>query len=421
MVKDIIIIGAGFAGLRMANLLNNHSRFKITLIDKNNFHQFQPLLYQVAIGGLDASNISFPLRSIFRNSKNVTIYQEEVLEIDSLNHQVITRSINLAYDYLVIATGATTNYYGNGQVQRFAYSMKSTLEALQIRNHLIEHLELASTKDIDLNIVLVGGGPTGVELSGALAELKRDTLAKEYPLVNIERMNIYLLEGSGKLLGNLSEVSSRKAADYLKEMGVIVKTNAMVKSFDGQIILLQDGNIISSSFVIWAAGVKGNYPKGIDNAIFPATQQITVDEFNLVTGSNNIFAIGDIALMTSTLYPKGYPQLASVAIDQATNLAKNFQREAMNQPKLPFKYIDKGSMATIGRHKAVVDLSYPKWSFQGLFAWVIWMSLHLFLLIGFKNKIMVFINWVYKYFIHDQSLSLYFKPLRKKDDENLVS
>ncbi len=417
--KHIIIIGAGFAGLKLARTLNNHPDYTITLIDKNNYHQFQPLFYQVAMANLDASNISFPLRSIFKKSKNVNIRVETVLNINTNTNTIQTDCNVFKFDYLVIATGATTNYFGNKSIEENSFPMKSTWEALQIRNTLLKHFEdsvSSKTKNNEkiLSIVIVGGGPTGVELSGALAEMKRDSLPHEYPDIDFSQMNIYLLEGTSKLLANMSEQSSKSAKEYLESMGVTVKTNTLVKEYDGENILLQDASTIKSTIVIWAAGVKGNIPPGIDAIHISKSNQLKTDVFNKVLLTENIFAIGDIALIETEVYPKGFPQLASVAIDQAKNVAHNFKRLAENKPSLPYHYVNKGSMATVGRNKAVVDLANPAISFQGFFAWIVWMTLHLFLLIGFKNKLIVFINWIYKYFTHRQSLSLLFEPLARK-------
>jgi NADH:ubiquinone reductase (H+-translocating) len=419
--KQIVIIGAGFAGLKLARSLNNHPDYCVTLIDKNNFHQFQPLFYQVAMASLDASNITFPLRYMFKKSKNVSIRLATVNKIDTQNNSLETTSGVFHYDYLVIATGATTNYFGNKAIEAQAYPMKSTWEALQIRNSLLQHFEDAVSSKIAkseklLSVVIVGGGPTGVELSGALAEMKRDSLPSEYPELDFTKMHVYLLEGSPKLLANMSLASSLKSKEYLIEMGVSVKLNTIVKDFDGKRVLLQDSSEIASTLVIWAAGVKGNMPTGINPEQITKTNQIRTDIFNKVITFENVFAVGDIAFIESESLPRGFPQLASVAIDQASNVANNFKLLAKNEAIKPYKYVNKGSMATVGRNKAVVDLAKPEWSFQGFFAWFIWMTLHLFLLIGFKNKLIVFINWIYKYFAHRQSLSLLFEPLRRKEN-----
>jgi NADH:ubiquinone reductase (H+-translocating) len=418
--KHIIIIGAGFAGLKLARTLNNHPDYCITLLDKNNFHQFQPLFYQVAMASLDASNISFPLRYMFKKSKNVSIRLAAVTNMDTNNNKIETTGGNFDYDYLVIATGATTNYFGNKAIESLTFPMKSTWEALQIRNSLLQHFEDAVSSKIAkseklLSVVIVGGGPTGVELSGALAEMKRDSLPDEYPELDFTKMHVYLLEGTGKLLGNMSAISSKRSKEYLEEMGVTVMVDTIVKDYNGKRVVLQDGSEIDSTLVIWAAGVKGSMPTGIDQALVTKSNQIKTDIYNKVHSFENVYAVGDIAFIETEEHPRGFPQLASVAIDQASNLANNFKRLAQQKAFKPFKYANKGSMATVGRNKAVVDLANPEWSFQGILAWFIWMTLHLFLLIGFKNKLIVFINWIYKYFTHRQSLSLFFEPLRKKE------
>jgi NADH dehydrogenase len=424
--KKIIIIGAGFAGLKLARELNNHPLYDIILFDKNNYHQFQPLFYQVATANLDASNISFPLRTIFKKSKNISIKVTAVTSINFQENSVETIHGNFSYDYLVLATGATTNYFGNKTIQEYALSMKSTWEALQIRNTLLQRFEdsnlsgrLNNTKF--LSVVIVGGGPTGVELSGALAEMKRDSLPIEYPELDFSKMEIYLLEGGSKLLANMSEASSKESKTYLEKLGVLVKTNTVVKEYDGTRITLQDSSSIESSLVIWAAGVKGNIPMGINPTCLSKSNQIKTDINNYVISTKNVLAIGDIALIETESHPKGFPQLASVAIDQAKNVANNFKLLAGEKPIKPFKYVNKGSMATIGRNKAVVDLVVPKLSFHGFFAWFIWMTLHLVLLTGFKNKLIVFINWIYKYFTHHQSLSLLFGQLVPKKNKPVVS
>lgn len=420
--KHIVIIGAGFAGLKLARRLNNHPDYRITLIDKNNYHQFQPLFYQLAMASLDASNISFPLRHMFKKSSNVSIRLSEVNSIDTANNLIETSGGRYSYDYLVIATGATTNYFGNKSIEEQAFPMKSTWEALQIRNSLLQHFEdavsskVAKTEKL-LSVVIVGGGPTGVELSGALAEMKRDSLPNEYPELDFSKMKVYLLEGNSKLLGNMSEASSKKSKEYLEEMGVTVMLNTIVKDYDGERVKLQDDTEIASTLLIWAAGVKGSIPNGVDVFLLTKSNQIKTDLFNRVHTLENVFAVGDIAFVQTPEHPKGFPQLASVAIDQAINLANNFKLIAADKEMKPFEYVNKGSMATVGRNKAVVDLAKPKLSFQGFFAWLIWMTLHLFLLIGFKNKLIVFINWIYKYFTHRQSLSLLFEPLRKMRDK----
>lgn len=423
----LIILGGGFGGLRLARQLNNKKGFDITLIDQFNYHQFQPLFYQVATAGLDASNISFPLRKAFHNSKNVRIRMAEVERIDTDRKQVITNEDTYSYDYLVIATGASTNFFGNKNLEQHAFPMKSTVEALQLRHKLIQNFEdaLHSNDAVELqrlmNIVVVGGGPTGVELSGAIAEMKKYVLPKDYPELDFNKMNIYLLEGAGKTLAAMSEKASEHSRTYLERLGVTVKTNALLQDYDGQTVLLKDGSSIPSKLVIWAAGIKGNIPAGIDPSLIARGNRIKVDEFNFVQGMNNVFAIGDIAYMEEEAFPNGHPQVAPVAIQQATLLAKNLQRLRQGKIAEPFRYFDKGAMATVGRNLAVVDAPIPiatgkKLHFGGFFAWLIWMCLHLMLILGVKNRFFVFVNWLYNYVTYDQSLRLIFKEFYRKED-----
>lgn len=414
----IIIVGGGFAGLRLARKLNNKAGFDITLLDKFNYHQFQPLFYQVATAGLDASNISFPLRKAFHKSKNVHIRLASLQEIVPGENKIKTDVGEMDYDVLVLATGADTNFFGNKQLQENTFPMKSTVEALQLRHRLIQNFEdaLHARNEEELQklmtVVVVGGGPTGVETSGAIAEMKRYVLPKDYPELDFNKMKIYLLEGSPKTLAVMSEKSSAQSQYYLENLGVIVKTKTVVKSYDGDNVTLQDGTNIPASIVIWAAGIKGNVPAGIHPELIARGNRIKVDRQNRVQGFENIYAIGDIAYMETPVYPNGHPQLASVAIQQGTALADNLQRIESKSGKrqiLDFEYHDKGSMATVGRNLAVVDLPKPKIHFGGFFAWLVWMGLHLFLILGVKNRIFVFINWIYNYITYDQSLRLLFK------------
>ncbi len=413
-VKDttmkLVIIGGGFGGLRLARKLNNKPGFEITLIDKLNFHQFQPLFYQVATAGLDASNISFPLRKVFHNSKNIRFKMAEVQQIISAQNKIVTSIGEVEYDALVIATGADTNFFGNKNLMDHALPMKSTVEALQLRYRLLKNFETATiTKDENelqqlMNIVVVGGGPTGVELSGAIADMKRFVLHKDYPELDFGKMHIYLLEGTAKTLGVMSEKSSNDSKKYLEKLGVTVLTNTLLKTYDGEKIVLQNGDEIPSKMVIWAAGIKGNVPEGIDKTLLARGNRIKVDTQCKVMGTQNIFAIGDVAYMEDAQYPNGHPQVAPVAMQMADLLAKNF---ASNSKK-EFRYKDKGSMATVGRNLAVVDMPRPKLHFGGFFAWMIWMALHLMLILGVKNRFFVFINWLYNYVTYDQNLRLIF-------------
>jgi NADH:quinone reductase (non-electrogenic) len=415
----IIIVGAGFGGLKLARSLNNKPGFEVTLLDKFNHHQFQPLFYQVATAGLDASNISFPLRKVFQKSRNVHIRLGTLEQIISKENKIITDIGEMDYDVLVIATGADTNFFGNQQLIDNTFPMKSTAEALQLRHRLIQNFEDAVLeKDPDelqklLTIVLVGGGPTGVELSGAIAEMKLYILPKDYPEIDFSKMKIYLLEGSAETLASMSDKSSADSKKYLEKLGVTVITNSHVSNYDGNLVTFENSEPIASRLVIWAAGIKGNVPAGIDPALIVRGNRIKTDRFNKVLGLTNIYAIGDVSYMETQKYDHGHPQVASVAIQQAGALAKNFINKSKNKPLKEFEYFDKGSMATVGRNLAVVDIPKPKLHFKGLFAWLIWMTLHLMLILGVKNRLFVFLNWVYNYATHDQSLRLLFKDFYK--------
>lgn len=425
MVLKVVIIGAGFGGLRLARELNNKRGLEIVLIDKVNYHQFQPLLYQVATAGLDASNISFPLRKVFQRSKNVRIRLAELKEIVSAQNKIVTSNEEINYDILVLATGTETNFFGNQQLMEYAFPMKSTVEALQLRHNIIRNFEDALlVKDPGelqrlMNIVVVGGGPTGVELSGALAEMKRYVLPKDYPELDFGNMNIYLVEGGSKTLGNMSEKSAEDSQRYLTRLGVKLLTNTIVSNFDGSTVQLKDGNTIPAKTVIWAAGVTGAAPPGFDKALIARGNRLIVDRQMKLKGFTNIYVIGDLAYMETPKYPQGHPQLASVAIQQATSLARNLIRIINSDNKLEeFEYHDKGTMATVGRNLAVCDIPIPKafgtkLHFGGFIAWLIWMSLHLMLILGVKNRFFVFSNWVYNYFTYDQSLRLIFPEFYK--------
>ena len=412
----IVIVGGGFGGLRLARKLNNKPGMEVTLLDRFNYHQFQPLFYQVATAGLDASNISFPLRKVFHKSHNVRIRLGELREVVATENKIITDNGELAYDALVLATGADSNFFGNQQLESKAFPMKSTTEALQLRNHLIQNFENASiaTDEITrrrlLTIVVVGGGPTGVELSGAIADMRAYVLPKDYPDLDFNQMKIYLLEGSPKTLAAMTEQSTVQSKKYLEKLGVEVLTGSIVKDYDGKTVQLGDGKTIDTATVIWAAGIKGNIPAGIQKDLIARGNRIITDRHNLVIGSRNIYAIGDVAYMETPLFPKGHPQVAQVAMQQADTLAENLMRtESKSALRYEFEYYDKGSMATVGRNLAVVDLPKPKLHFGGFLAWLIWMGLHLMLILGVKNRFFVFCNWLYNYFTRDQSLRLIFR------------
>ncbi len=415
----LVIIGGGFGGLRLARELSNRAGFDITLLDRFNYHQFQPLFYQVATAGLDPSNISFPLRKVFHHSKNVRFCMATVKEIVHAQNKVITDIGDFEYDKLVIATGADTNFFGNELMQANAMPMKSTVEAIELRHRILKNFEdaAASTDKIELqrlmNVVVVGGGPTGVELSGAIADMRRFVLPKDYPELDFSTMKITLLEGTGKTLGTMSEKSSEQSQRYLENLGVLVKTNAILKSYDGKTALLQDGTTIETALVIWAAGIKGNVLPGIDATIIARGNRIRVNKQCLVNGFENVYAIGDVAFMdTDVAYPNGHPQVAPVAIQQADMLVNNLKLINMksNADRMQtFVYNDKGAMATVGRKLAVVDMPKPKLHFGGFLAWLVWMFLHLMLILGVKNRLSVFFNWFYNYFTKDQNLRLIFK------------
>ncbi|NOT52622.1 MAG: NAD(P)/FAD-dependent oxidoreductase [Chitinophagaceae bacterium] len=418
----IVIVGAGFGGLRLARKLNNKPGFEVTLIDRFNYHQFQPLFYQVATAGLDASNISFPLRKVFHKSKNVRIRLSELKQVIPAENKVITDSEEIEYDALVLATGADTNFFGNAEVEKNAFPMKSTLEALQLRYRILENFEKALTvTDPDelqklMNIVVAGGGPTGVELAGALAEMKKYVLPKDYPELDFSKMNIYLLEGTTRTLGTMSEKSSAQSRKYLERLGVTVMTGKLLKEYNGNTVLLNDGAIINTATVIWAAGIKGNIPGGINKELIARGNRIKTDRHCKVPGHDNVYAIGDLAYMETSAYPNGHPQVAPVAMQQADMLAHNFkmiERRSRPDKMYEFEYKDKGSMATVGRNLAVVDIPKPKLHFGGFLAWMIWMSLHLMLILGVKNRFFVFCNWLYNYITYDQNLRLIFKHKNK--------
>ncbi len=423
----VVIVGAGFGGLRLSRKLNNKPGFEVVLVDRFNYHQFQPLFYQVATAGLDASNISFPLRKVFHKSKNVRIRLAELKQVLPAENKIITDAEEISYDALVLATGADTNFFGNTRIAGNAFPMKSTVEALQLRYRLLQNFEKALTVTDPtelqqlMNIVVVGGGPTGVEVAGALAEMKKYVLPKDYPELDFSKMNIYLLEGAGKTLAAMSEKSSSQSAKYLERLGVKLMTNALVKDYDGNNVLLNNGEQIAAGTMIWAAGIKGNIPNGVDKSLIARGNRITTDRRCRVNGYDNIYAIGDLAYMETPNYPKGHPQVAPVAMQQADLLAGNFkliERKSNPDTQYEFEYKDKGSMATVGRNLAVVDVPIPKafgskLHFGGFMAWMIWMGLHLMLILGVKNRFFVFSNWLYNYLTYDQNLRLLFREFDK--------
>ncbi len=415
--KRIVIIGAGFAGLKLAkNLIG--SGYQIVVIDKNNYHQFQPLFYQVASAGIEPSSILFPLRKIFQKQKDVYVRVAEVYSVDPEKKEIQTSLDAVWYDYLVIATGVNSNFFGMKNMEEYALPMKSVSEAMSLRNRLLQRFEKAVTlRDQNerrslLNVIVVGGGPTGVELAGAIAEMKKFVLPKDYPDLNFDAMQISLVEGSPAVLGGMSIHASEKALFYLKRLGINVMLNSKVVDYDGQVLTLGDGQQIKTNTVIWAAGISGVVPEGLPADLVGRGRRIVVDEFNQLNGVPDVFAIGDVAIMSTADYPNGHPQVAQVAIQQGLNLAWNFMN-LKHQGKLkPFKYIDRGSMATIGRNRAVADLSFLK--FSGFIAWLTWMFVHLMAIVGVKNRLLIFVNWMWNYMTYDQSLRLILWAAKRK-------
>jgi NADH dehydrogenase len=415
----IAIIGGGFAGLTLARKLAG-ADFQVVLIDQNNYHQFQPLFYQVAMAGLEPSSIVFPFRKLFQRNKNVIMRMATVQAVDPAGQLIHTDIGSLRYDYLVIAIGATTNYYGNENVRANAIPMKSVSEALFLRNQVFEDYERAVTADDEatrqslLEIVVVGGGPTGVEIAGSLAEMKKNIIPKDYSDIKAVDIKIHLIDGSPKVLGTMSAKSSAKAEEFLRSMGVDLWFNKVVTNYDGETLTMNDRSVIKTRKVIWAAGVTGNQIAGLPAEVYTRGNRIKVNAYNQVEGFQNIIALGDIAFQTEDAWPNGHPQVAQVAIQQATLLAKNlkiWQKEGGPMPR-PFHYRDLGSMATIGRNKAVVDL--PFIHFQGAFAWFTWLFVHLMAILGARNKVFIFLNWMWSYLTYDQSLRLIIKPFKRK-------
>ncbi len=418
--QTIVVLGAGFAGLSLAKSLDA-KLFDIVLIDRLNHHQFQPLFYQVAAAQLEPSSISFPIRNIFRNKKHISVKMCEVLSINPTAKLVQTDIEEIAYDKLVIATGCKTNFFNNANIQQNAFTLKSTTEAIQVRNHLLEVFEALSSglqqkDDPRNNIVIVGGGPTGVELAGAFSEIIKRVLPEEYPLIDAKKMKVILVEGSAHTLNNMSVLAKVSSEKYLKQMGVEIITKTFVKDYDGKNAVLSNGEILLTSSLIWAAGVSGNILPGLVAEAYLPNSRYKVDRFNAIYNHNDIYAIGDIAYMETPLYPKGHPQVANVAINQAKNLAKNFKRALQTKASKEYEYLDLGAMATIGKNKAVVDLPFMR--FKGFIAWLVWMFLHLMLILSVRNKLIILIHWSWAYFSSDSSLRLIFKAKPKLETKN---
>ncbi|MCW1148914.1 NAD(P)/FAD-dependent oxidoreductase [Flavobacterium lacisediminis] len=421
----IVIIGGGFAGISLAKRLRNKN-VQVVLLDKHNYHNFQPLMYQVATGGLEPDSIAYPIRKIVQEYKDFYFRLAEVREIDAENNTIYADIGELKYDYLVIATGSKTNYFGNKEIERNSMAMKTIPQSLNIRSLILENFEQALlTNDIDerhslMNFVLVGGGPTGVELAGALAEMKKAILPKDYPDLDVRKMEINLIQSGDRILNTMSENASEKAEKFLLDLGVSVWKNVRVTGYDGKTVTTNSDLSFDSATVIWTAGVQGALPHGLKaDSFIKNVDRIKVNQFNQVEGYDNLFAIGDIAVMTSEEFPQGHPMMAQPAMQQGRLLAENVIRLLDKKELKPFVYKDKGSMATIGRNKAVVDL--PNYKFSGVFAWFVWMFVHLFSLIGFKNKAVVFLNWVYNYIRFDREARLIMRPYKKRNQVSFTS
>ncbi|MFS4467684.1 NAD(P)/FAD-dependent oxidoreductase [Maribacter sp. 2210JD10-5] len=413
----IVIIGGGFGGISLAQKLSKKD-VQVVLLDKNNYHTFQPLLYQVSTGGLEPDSIAYPLRKVLIGYENFFFRLAEVTEIIPEKKILNTTIGELCYDYLVIATGSKTNFFGNTELEKNAMAMKSIPQSLNLRSLILENFEQALLTDdyheraALMNFVIVGGGPTGVELAGALAEIKKGILPKDYPDLDTRRAQINLIQGGERLLDAMSEQASRKAEEFLEKLGVQVWKNTRVTGYDGKTVTTKTDLTFESATLVWAAGVMGATIKGLDaKELIAGGNRINVNEFNQVEGYPEIFAVGDIACMQSDDYPRGHPMMAQPAIQQGKHLGKNLIRLLDGKPMEPFSYFDKGSMATVGRNKAVCDLKRIR--FQGVFAWFVWMFVHLFFLIGFRNRMVVFINWVYNYVRFDREARLIIRPYRR--------
>lgn len=411
--KRVVIVGGGLGGLRLAEDLDG-SGMQVVLIDKNNFHQFPPLIYQIASAGIDPSSISFPFRQIFRKRKDFYFRMAEARMVDTEKKILQTSIGKIDYDYLVLAAGATTNFFGNKNIEEWAIPMKTVPEAMGLRNALLSNLERALTCATEeerqelLNVVIVGGGATGVEIAGALAEMRRYVIPYDYPDMDSSLMHIYLIEAGDRLLAGLSQESSQKAYEFLKSMGVDIQFGKMVTDYRDHKVVMKDGTEIPTRTFLWVSGIRANAMPGIDESHLGRGFRFKVDEYNRIPGVEDVFAIGDQCLQTSdAAYPNGHPQVAQVAIQQAKNLAKNLKlidQGADSSELTAFHYKNLGSMATIGRNKAVVEIG--KFRSQGFFAWVLWLVVHLRSILGVKNKMMVLLNWLWKYVSYNDSIRM---------------
>ncbi|MBB4119131.1 NADH dehydrogenase [Mesonia hippocampi] len=418
----LVIIGGGFAGMNLAKALVENKNFQVVLIDKHNYHTFQPLLYQVSTAGLEPDSIAYPLRKTIKNGKHIFFRLAEVQHI-SAERQVISTTIgDLSFDYLVIATGSKTNFFGNKAIEANAVWMKTVPQALNIRSLILQNLEQATITSQPkeraalLRFVIAGGGPTGVELAGAIAELRNNVVERDYPDIKASEISIYLIEGASRVLAAMSEKSSKAASKFLKELGVEILLNTRVEDYNGSLVTTNQADLaLETKTFIWSAGVTGAPVEGLQaSALIKQANRYKVNVYNQIEPYKNIFALGDIACMQTEALPKGHPMLAQPAIQQAKHLAKNLERLLANKSLLPFAYNDKGTMATVGRNKAVVDRN--KKTYTGFFAWFIWMLVHLWFLVGFRNRVITFFNWSYNYINYDKAARLIIRPFKRNLD-----
>ena len=418
--KKIIVVGGGFAGLNLAKSLANNSHYEVILVDKNNYHFFPPLLYQVSTAFIEASNISYPFRRMFQQKHNLHFFMGSLTNIDKENNSIETDNGILQYDYLVLAMGTETNYFGLENVKKSALPMKTIDDALKMRNHILLRLEEAvratNIRDKEKlgNVVIAGGGPTGVEIAGMLAEMGSNIVMKDYPTARRGTGKIYLVDAGDTLLGPMSKKSQEEAFKVLNKLGVNIYLNTLVKDYVDDKVILGNGETINSSTLIWASGVIAREAKGLSPEMIGRGRRILVNENNKVTGTENIFAIGDQCMqLTDPSFPNGHPQLAQVAIQQGKLLADNFVRIAEGEPLKSYTYNDKGSMAIIAKFKAVVDL--PKGFFKGFFAWIVWLFIHIIPIAGFRNKGKLAFNWFWSFITNDPTLRLIIRPEKKRD------
>jgi NADH dehydrogenase len=422
--KKVVVVGGGFAGINLIKKLARDKRFHITLVDRNNYHFFPPLLYQVSTAFIEPSNISYPFRRMFQEKDNVRFHMGSLQKVDVSNNTIETDNGILPYDFLVLALGTETNYFGMQNVQQAALPMKTIDEALNLRNTLLLNMEKAvkakdkPERDKLLNIVIAGGGPTGVELAGMLAELGSNIARKEYPELTDFGSHLYLIDAGKTLLAPMSIKAQKEAKDVLEKLGVHIMLNTSVKDYSNYSVSLSDGSTIETASLIWASGVVAREVPGLPKETIGRGRRIIVDAHNQVLGTNNVFAIGDLCLQTTDeKFPNGHPQVAQVAIQGGERLAKNLIRLENNEKMQPFRYNDKGSMAIISKYKAVADL--PRFSFTGVFAWLVWLFIHIIPLVGFRNKVKLAFSWLWSFVTNDPTLRLIIRPETKKSVKGL--